>query len=111
VLAERLGRVEGELYQVRNQSSQDPLNYPIKLNNRISALAGVVASADARPTDQAYSVFNVLAMKQDVQILTMQSALRELLPQVNAVLAGEGLEKIAEARGVPPGSVAPGRSR
>jgi hypothetical protein len=40
---------EEEIYQVRNQSSQDPLNYPIKLNNKLAALAGVVASADPRP--------------------------------------------------------------
>ncbi|HUH11457.1 MAG TPA: hypothetical protein VMK65_00040, partial [Longimicrobiales bacterium] len=39
-LEERLSAVEGEIYQVRNRSGQDPLNYPIKLNNKIAALMG-----------------------------------------------------------------------
>jgi len=30
--------VEEDLYQVRNRSNQDPLNFPIKLNNQIAAL-------------------------------------------------------------------------
>ena len=34
----RLSAVEEDLYQVRNQSGQDPLNFPIKLNNKIAAL-------------------------------------------------------------------------
>jgi len=33
-----LTAVEVEVYQVKNQSGQDPLNYPIKLNNKIAAL-------------------------------------------------------------------------
>ena len=30
--------VEGEIYQVRNWSNQDPLNFPIKVNNRLANL-------------------------------------------------------------------------
>ena len=45
--------MEGEIYQVKNQSNQDPLNFPIKLNNKIAALQGVIESADVRPTEQA----------------------------------------------------------
>jgi len=49
-LQRALTAIEGEIYQYRNQSSQDPLNYPIKLNNKLAALLGVVESAEARPT-------------------------------------------------------------
>ncbi|MFL5577178.1 MAG: WD40/YVTN/BNR-like repeat-containing protein [Gemmatimonadaceae bacterium] len=94
VLAERLGTVEGEIYQVKNQSSQDPLNYPIKLNNRISALAGVVGGTEARPTDQSYTVFNVLALQLDRQLLKMRETTTDLLPRVNAVLREAGLKEI-----------------
>ena len=45
-----LNAIESEIYQVRNESSQDSLNFPIRLNNKIAALAGVVASAEAKPT-------------------------------------------------------------
>src|SRR5690606_28039918 len=52
-----LTEVEGEIYQYRNRSNQDPLNYPIKLNNKIAALLNIVDGADSRPTDQSYTVF------------------------------------------------------
>jgi hypothetical protein len=92
--AERLSAVEGEIYQVRNQSGQDPLNYPIKLNNQISALAGVVASTDARPTSQSYEVFKVLSADLDKQLGAMRAAMGEMLPKVNAALAKAGLREI-----------------
>jgi hypothetical protein len=56
-LKEKLSNVEVELYQVRNQSSQDPLNYPIKLNNKLGALMGYVEGVEGKPTTQAYEVF------------------------------------------------------
>ncbi len=52
-LKEKLSGPEGEIYQVRNSSGQDPLNFPIKLNNKIAGLLGVVMSGDYRPTDQS----------------------------------------------------------
>jgi hypothetical protein len=93
-LADRLGTVEQEVYQVKNQSSQDPLNYPIKLNNRIAALAGVVGGTDARPTDQSYAVFNALSADLDKQLATMKSTMGELLPRANALLKDAGLAAI-----------------
>jgi len=67
-LRQHLSAVEEEIYQVRNRSSQDPLNYPIKLNNKIAALMGVAASADARPTDQSLTVFAELSAALRVQL-------------------------------------------
>jgi hypothetical protein len=52
-----MAAVEEEIYQVRNQSSQDPLNFPIKINNKIAALAGVASSGPYRPTDQTIAVY------------------------------------------------------
>ncbi len=51
-----LTEVEEALYQTQNRSGQDPLNYPIRLNNRLSALVGTVASGDYPPTEQAEMV-------------------------------------------------------
>src|SRR5439155_12850549 len=47
--ATALSEVEDSLYQTKNRSGQDPLNYPIRLNNRIGALMGVISSADGKP--------------------------------------------------------------
>jgi photosystem II stability/assembly factor-like uncharacterized protein len=90
----RIGAIEGELYQVRNQSGQDPLNYPIKLNNQLSALANVVASADARPTKQSYAAYTLLAGQIDAQLAALKSAMATLLPPVNAALKSAGAREI-----------------
>jgi len=85
-LATALSAPEEEIYQVRNRSSQDPLNFPIKLNNKIAALANVVASADGAPTRQSYAVFDTLSRQLDVQLAAIRSAIAEKLPPVNAEL-------------------------
>jgi photosystem II stability/assembly factor-like uncharacterized protein len=64
-LTTRLSAVEEDLYQVRNRSNQDPLNFPIKLNNQLAALMRVVETGDARPTDQSYVVFKELSGRLD----------------------------------------------
>ena len=92
-LSARLSAIEGEIYQVKNQSSQDPLNYPIKLNNKIAALAGVVGGSDAKPTSQSYTVFNDLSAQLDRQLSAMREALL-VLPSINATLKLAGLPEI-----------------
>jgi hypothetical protein len=90
----QLGAVEEEIYQVRNRSGQDPLNYPIKLNNKIAALAGVVGSAEARPTKQSYEVFTLLSAELAVQTGKLNAALTGQLPALNRELERQGLPVI-----------------
>jgi photosystem II stability/assembly factor-like uncharacterized protein len=90
--------VEGEVYQVRMQARQDPLNYPIKLNNQIAALRGVVESADARPTDQSVEAFRFLSSELDVQLTRLQILFTEDLARLNERLRSLGLEPVT----VPP---------
>jgi hypothetical protein len=92
-LADRLSSIEGEIYQVKNQSSQDPLNYPIRLNNKIAALSGVVGGTDAKPTSQSYTVFNDLSAQLDAQLSALKTAL-DGLPSINASLNAAGLAAI-----------------
>jgi hypothetical protein len=89
-----LSSVEGEIYQVRNRSGQDPLNYPIKLNNQIAALSGVVASAEAKPTKQSYEVFELLSAQLKVQTDQLRPLLGPRLDAVNAELRRLSLEPV-----------------
>ena len=92
-LASQLSAVEAEIYQVKNQSGQDPLNYPIKLNNKIAALGGVAEGADARPTDQTREVFKALSAQLDAQLARLNTAMQSL-PSINADLKSAGLAEI-----------------
>ena len=89
-----LSAVEEEIYQVRNRSGQDPLNYPIKLNNQIAALAGVAGSAEARPTAQSLEVFRLLSDQLAVQLRRLADLLGPRLDAVNAELARQGGTRI-----------------
>ncbi len=92
-LVSRLSVIEAEIYQVKNQSGQDPLNYPIRLNNKIAALAGVAGGGDFKPTAQSYAVFNDLSAQLDVQLLRMKAALADL-DVLNADLQSAGLKPV-----------------
>jgi len=89
-LRRELSVVEDSIYQTKNRSGQDPLNYPIRLNNKIAALAGVAGSAEARPTDQTSTVFTTLSTQLDGELGKMRRALEGSLPKINSVLKSNG---------------------
>ena len=93
-LETRLSAVEEEVYQVRNRSDQDPLNFPIKLNNMLGALARSIETGDARPTDQSYAVFKELSERLNVQRAKLDQALHTSLAPVNEQLTRQGLPQI-----------------
>ena len=53
--------VEENVYQVRNQSNQDPLNFPIKVNNRLANLMTMAERGDGRPTNNMAEIFGILS--------------------------------------------------
>ncbi|HUF28275.1 MAG TPA: glycosyl hydrolase [Gemmatimonadaceae bacterium] len=92
--SQRLSVVEDSIYQTRNQSGQDPLNYPIRLNNKIAALMGVVGSTDARPTTQSYEVYRMLTARLHGELTALDRLMRDMLPRVNQQLRQTGLPEI-----------------
>ncbi len=86
--------VEEEVYQVRNQSGQDPLNFPIKLNNRLASLLGVVDRGDGKPIGNAAPIFNDLSAELKVQTDRLQQILQTDLPKLNAELKRLGLPEV-----------------
>jgi photosystem II stability/assembly factor-like uncharacterized protein len=105
-LVARLSVIEAEIHQVKIQSRQDPLNYPIKLNNKLAALIGTIESAEAPPTDGTRAVFNDLSAQLDVQLKALEAALAEELPAANAALKIAGMTPL-ERKPLPPGDNKP----
>ncbi|MGI8496273.1 MAG: WD40/YVTN/BNR-like repeat-containing protein [Gemmatimonadaceae bacterium] len=93
-LRQGMDSVEGAIYQVRNQSGQDPLNYPSKLVERISSLAGAAGAGDYRPTAQMVEVYRYFAPGLQTQLLAFRKLMRDDLPKVNAALRAAGLPEI-----------------
>jgi hypothetical protein len=76
-LITELSAIEENLYQVRNQSSQDPLNFPIKLNNKLASLMRVVESGDYKPTAGSYKVFEELKAELALEINLIDKVLAQ----------------------------------
>lgn len=70
-IGKKLTAVEEELMQTKIKSSQDALNFPIKLNNKLAALSSLVDGSDDAPTAQAYDVYNDLSGKIDAQLAVL----------------------------------------
>ena len=85
---------ENEVYQTRNQSGQDPLNYPIRLNNKIAALSGVVGAGEYRPTQQSREAFARLSRQLDAELAALKRTLDTSLPALNAILRAAGLPEL-----------------
>ena len=93
-LIDKLTAVEGEIYQHRLRSGQDPLNYPIRLNNKLAALQGTVEGGDYRPTAQAQAVFKELSGRLDKELARLDALVKTDLAGFNRQLTGAGLEPV-----------------
>ena len=85
----KLTTIEETVYQVKNRSDQDPLNFPIRLNNYLGALERSVMSGDAAPTAQAYEVEGELAGRLETQQKAFDGVVSGELAKLNAALKAE----------------------
>ena len=85
-LVAKITAIEEDLYQTKNRSGQDPLNFPIKLGNRISAVRRSLETGDAKPTAGVYQVFGELSKELDAQLVKLKSVLNGELPSLNQKL-------------------------
>ncbi|HEU4709935.1 MAG TPA: hypothetical protein VFS76_00140 [Pyrinomonadaceae bacterium] len=93
-LIKNLTAIEETLYQTKNQSNQDPLNYPIRLNNKLAALAGVVQSAEAAPTAQSYEVYTELTAQIDAQLQKLSQVMKTDVAAFNQLVRDQNIPAV-----------------
>ena len=81
------GAIEERVYQVRNQSGQDPLNFPIKVNNRLANLLSMSERGDGRPTNNMPEIFGILTTELKTYTDQLAQLWRTELVAVNRELA------------------------
>ena len=81
-----INAVENELYQTKNQSRQDPLNFPIKLTNKLAHLNSLTNRGEFPPTDQAIAVRDELSAKIDEQLAIFYDIRDNALPGLNQMI-------------------------
>ena len=82
-LRDQLLKIEKALYQTQNQSSQDPLNFPIKLTNKLGHLNSLVTYNDFPPTNQDEEVRIELTKKVEKQLETFKSIMENDIKKFN----------------------------
>ncbi len=82
-MKEKFGEVEKALYQTQNRSGQDPLNFPIRLTNKLGHLNSLVALDDFPPTDQDIAVKNELSAQINEQLATFDALISKEMQDFN----------------------------
>lgn len=93
-LNRNLTAIEEALYQTKNQSSQDPLNFPIRLNNKLAALGGVVMGSETPPTDQSYAVYDELVAQIDAQLRKLTQVMKTDVPAFNQLVRDQNIPAV-----------------
>ncbi len=93
-LNKKLVAVEEALYQTRNQSSQDPLNFPVRLNNKLAALAGVVSRSETPPNEQSYAVYEELAAAIDARLQSLNQIMKSDVPAFNQLVRDQNIPAV-----------------
>ena len=94
-LVRNLSDVEDDIYQVKNQSGQDPLNFPIKINNRLANLLRVVNAGDGRPIANAPVLLERYSALLKAETDRLAAVIAADLVAFNAELQRLGMETVA----------------
>jgi len=98
-LTASLSAVEEDIYQVRNQSGQDPLNFPIKTNNRLASLLGMTLRGEGKPTANIYPIFEDLKKELKAETDRLEEVLTADLAAFNTEAKRAGVDPVG---GAPP---------
>ena len=82
-LSEQLSEIENALYQTRNRSNQDPLNFPIRLTNKLAHLNSLVGMDDFPPTQQDIAVKDQLTASINEELNKFDQLLKEEVKAFN----------------------------
>ena len=86
-LDKKMTEVEEALYQTKNRSSQDPLNYPIRLNDKLAGVGDSAGTGSYAPTAQQIAVRDELVAQIDAQLAKLDAVWKTDLPAFNALVA------------------------
>ena len=90
----RITLIEEKLYQTKNRSGQDPLNFPIRLNNKLAHLTSVASVGNFKPTDQMYNVRDELIGLIDKELKMWEDIKQNDLVKLNSTILENNIQLI-----------------
>jgi photosystem II stability/assembly factor-like uncharacterized protein len=94
---DKLTRIEQTLYQTKNRSGQDPLNFPIRLNDKLAGVASGAASGDFAPTEQSQAVKKELTTQIDSELTKLKSVMSTDVPALNELIKSKNVPAVVIA--------------
>lgn len=91
---EKMEKVEKALYQTKNRSGQDPLNFPVRLNNKLGHLNSLIQRGDYPPTDGMIQVREELTKRIDQQLIEFEAIKNTDLPKFNKLVKDKAVDAI-----------------
>jgi photosystem II stability/assembly factor-like uncharacterized protein len=82
-LQEDFSAIEEALYQTKNRSGQDPLNFPIKLTNKLGHLNSLVGMGDFAPTEQDKAVKRELEQQINAELVKFDNLVSQEISTFN----------------------------
>ena len=95
-ISKKLDAIENNIHQTKNQSRQDPLNYGIRVNNRLAFLMADQQRGDFPPTDQAIQVRTEMSAELEGYLSTLEKVFSEDIQNLNGMVRERGLPLVTE---------------
>ncbi|MFM9873610.1 MAG: WD40/YVTN/BNR-like repeat-containing protein [Fimbriimonadaceae bacterium] len=90
-----LDSIENALYQNKAKAGQDLLNFPMQLNNRLSALLGFAQGGDFAAPKQAWDVLESLRPLYNAEKERLEGFKAKLVSELNQLLKAAGKPELA----------------
>ena len=97
-LSDDLTSIEEAIYQTKSKASEDPLNYPVRLNNKLAALLTAIGEADTGPTASQNQVFEDLATGVNAQLNRLKQVLDAGVPGLNKLVRDQDIPAVEVKR-------------
>ena len=94
-ILDEMKSVEEALYQTKNRSGQDPLNFPIRLNNKLAHLSSQVGIGNNPPTSQVEGVRKEITKSIDKELNTLNKIMEQDIPALNKQIKDSGVDFIS----------------
>ncbi len=93
-LSADLTTIEEALYQTKNRASEDPLNFPVRLNNKLAALLSDIEASDSQPTQSQQQVFEDVATEVNAQLKKMKDVVDQQVPGLNKTVKDQDVPAV-----------------
>jgi hypothetical protein len=87
----KMDSIENAIYQTKLRASEDALNFPIKLNNKLGALLSTVTATDIAPTSQSYEVFKELSAQLQIPLDQLKQVETEDVTEFNKTVRDQNI--------------------